>query len=226
MRRKGLFPLKAPSNRIIKPRRSSHKRELMSYIKPYFVTASWKYWLIAVLLFLPLQACTSSTPPTATITLTPDQTTLNNQYVLTGIQGTPDPAERQIAVRQITANVPAQARTSQATGHGQTPGSAAQGSLTFFNGTSTEQTIPKGSSITFKNLTILTDADAHLPPSNPPAPMPSTSVPAHVTQIGSSGNLPAKAFSQTCCKSNAIYVQNNVFSGGKDPRWSHSRTLI
>ena len=190
----------------------------MSDIKPYFVPASWKYWPIAVLLFFPLQACISLTLPTATITLTPDQTILNNHYVFTGIQGAPDPAERQIAIRQITATVPAQARTSQATGHGQTPGSAAQGSLTFFNGTSAEQTIPKGSSITFKDLTILTDADAHLPPGNPPAPMPSTSVPAHLAQIGSSGNLPAKAFSQTCCKSNAIYVQNNAFSGGKDPQ--------
>lgn len=190
----------------------------MSYKKHYFLTASWKYWLLAVLLFLPLQACTSPTPPTATITLTPDQTTLKNQYVLTGIQGTPDPAERQIAVRQITANVPAQASTSHTTGHGQIPGNAAQGSITFLNGTNVEQTIPKGSSITFKDLTILTDADTHLQPSNPPAPMPSTSVPVHVTQIGRSGNLPANAFSVTCCKSNAIYARNNAFSGGKDPQ--------
>src|SRR5437763_3013573 len=190
----------------------------MDYMKHYFAVASWKYWLIVVVLFLPLQACTSSTPPTATITLTPNQTPLKNQYLLTGIQGTPDPAKRQIAVRQITANVPAQARTSQTTGHGQIPGSAAQGSITFFNGTNVAQTIPKGYSITFKGLTLLTDADAHLQPSNPPAPMPSGNVPAHVTQIGSSGNLSEKAFMMTCCKSNAIYAQNNAFSGGKDPQ--------
>jgi hypothetical protein len=40
-----------------------------------------------------------------------------------------------------------------------------------------------------------------------------------MTQIGSSGNLPAKALSTTCCNSNGgIYVQNNAFSGGKDPQ--------
>src|SRR2546429_4218862 len=190
----------------------------MIYKKQYFMKESWKYWSIVVLLFLPLQACTSPTPPTATVTLTPDQTTLKNQYVLTGIQGTPEPTKRQISVRQIAANVPAQARTSQATGHGQIPGKAAQGSLTFFNGTNVAQTIPKGYSITFKGLTLLTDADAHLQPSNPPAPMPSANVPAHATQIGSSGNLSEKVFMMTCCKSNAIYAQNNTFSGGKDPQ--------
>src|SRR6266849_313006 len=110
-------------------------------MKHHLITASWVYWLIVALLFLSLQACTSSTSPTATVMLTPNQTTLKNQYVLTGIQGTPDPAVRQIAVRQITANAPAQASTSQATGHGQNPGSSAQGSITFFNGTSIEQTI-------------------------------------------------------------------------------------
>jgi len=78
--------------------------------------------------------------------------------------------------------------------------------------------IPKGYSITFKGLTILTDADAHLQPGNPPAPMPSTSVPAHMTQIGSMGNLSSNAFTMACCKSTAIYARNNAFSGGKDPQ--------
>src|SRR5258708_14989924 len=122
----------------------------MIYKKQHLITVSWKYWVIIVLLFLPLQACNSPTPPTATVTLTPDQTTLKNHYLLTGIQGAPDPTKRQISVRQITANVPAQASTSQATGHGQIPGKAAQGSITFFNGTNVAQTISKGYSITFK----------------------------------------------------------------------------
>ena len=76
---------------------------------------------------------------TATVTITPKSALLSNTYVLTGVSsGTPDPSKRQVQARQLTFTTKAQSKTVSATGRKQTPGTRSTGTLTFYNGNTSD----------------------------------------------------------------------------------------
>ncbi|WP_052888989.1 hypothetical protein [Thermogemmatispora carboxidivorans] len=158
--------------------------------------------------------------PGATVTITPASVDLKNQYLITGVTGTPDPAQRQIQARVLTAAPAAQTKTVQATGHGQTPGVQARGTITFTHSGGTWESVLSGTTFTLQNgLKIVTDARVDLPPQPSPSQPVSRSAPAHVVQPGSVGNLPAGAISnQLCCGATDIYATSSAFTGGQDPQ--------
>jgi hypothetical protein len=157
--------------------------------------------------------------PGATVTITPASVDLKNQYLITGVTGQPDAAQREIQARVLTATPAAQTKTVQATGHGQTPGVQARGTITFTHGASTWESVLSGTTFTLQNgLKITTDETVSLPPTAPPN-FVSRTARAHVVQAGSIGNLPAGAINnQPCCGSNDIFATSGAFTGGQDPQ--------
>ncbi|HEV2661046.1 MAG TPA: hypothetical protein VGU68_10620, partial [Ktedonobacteraceae bacterium] len=92
--------------------------------------------------------------------------------------------------------------------------SAAQGSLTFFNSLSVEQTVASGTVFTVNGVRIANDGPANIPAAN----LPTTgfvSVGAHALTTGTAGNIGAGALNGSCC-GNGIVVRNDTFTGGRD----------
>jgi serine/threonine protein kinase len=158
--------------------------------------------------------------PLATVRITAASVLLSQQYLITGVTGTPNAAQRQIRTRRLSATISSAAKTVQATGHGMTAGTQAHGTITFYNGTGLAQIVPKGTILAVREgISIVTDDTASMPPSPDLDHRATSTVPAHVLQPGSTGNLPAGALNQYCCdEALAIQAINGPFTGGQDPQ--------
>jgi serine/threonine protein kinase len=158
--------------------------------------------------------------PLATVRITAASVLLSQQYLITGVTGTPNAAQRQIQARRLSATISSPAKTVPATGHGMTSGTQAHGAITFYNGTGLAQTVPKGTILAVREgISIITDDTASMPPSPDLDHRATSTVPAHVLQPGSIGNLPAGALNQYCCDEVlAIQAINGPFTGGQDPQ--------
>ncbi|GCE12955.1 serine/threonine protein kinase [Tengunoibacter tsumagoiensis] len=158
--------------------------------------------------------------PQTTITLTPASQTIQQSYLLTA-QANPNPQKNQLAGRTLTASSSSQPQTIKASGHKQTPGVAAKGTLTFLNGSFTNiQTVPAGTIFIGKDgVQVTNDTDAKIPQGNPPN-TGFVSVPAHSLSSGIKGNIIALDISQICCNTdNSVFVKNtSPFTGGQDPK--------
>ena len=110
-----------------------------------------------------------------------------------------------------------QSETVPATGHGHQDAKAATGTLTFYNGLATVQQVPAGTVVTGQDGTaVVTEISVTIPPANPPS-LGESSVPAHATHTGSTGNIPAEDINTTL--SSGLYVKNlAAFAGGQDAR--------
>ncbi|WP_376796785.1 hypothetical protein [Thermogemmatispora sp.] len=157
--------------------------------------------------------------PGATVTITPASVDVKNQYLITGVTGQPDPAQRQIQARLLTAAPGAQTKTATATGHGQTPAVSARGTVTFVHYGGTWESVLSGTKFPLANgLAIITDETVSLPPVDSPGQPVSRTGRAHVVPAGSAGNLPAGAISnRLCCGSDSIWATSGAFTGGQDP---------
>ena len=160
--------------------------------------------------------------PTATVTITPKNALLSNTYVLTGVSsGTPDPSKRQVQARQLTSTTKAQSKTVSATGRKQTPGTRATGTLTFYNGNTSDYFVTAGTVFTdAQGRQIANDALVDIPAGNPSTGYGHVTVSAHGVNIGASGNIPAGEFTNyPCCGANAVGLSTNgAFTGGQDPQ--------
>jgi len=108
-------------------------------------------------------------------------------------------------------------QSAPATGKGHQDATFAQGTITFFNALPAVQTIPSGTLLIAADGThIITNADATIPAGNLSVNGQIT-ISAHVTTLGSSGNIPAGDFSGACCR-DYVFARNNQFSGGQDAR--------
>src|SRR5579885_2420612 len=104
-----------------------------------------------------------------TVTITPDSKLISNNYVIQGVPGTPNSAQRQIAVRSLSATAKSDPKTVNATGHTQTPATRAVGQLTFYNSLSFSQTVGVGTVFTLAGgIQIVNDQLAVIPPANLP----------------------------------------------------------
>lgn len=185
-------------------------------------------WLIAVLILLLLvlvgyfayQPIMSLIfPPSATVTITPSSKELKNTYVITAVKGTPDPAKRQVQARSLYAASSDQSKTVKASGVGHIPATVAVGTLTFYNSSSAEQTVPAGTVFTDSNgVQVVNNVDAVIPAGNPPTAAQVT-VSAHAVTGGENGNIPAFDFNNVPCCATGVFVLNTAaFSGGQDAK--------
>jgi hypothetical protein len=152
----------------------------------------------------------SSTSTTAKVTITPMSKLLSNTFAITAVTGTPDPTQRQVQARILSATSPAQSKTVPSTGS--IPGIRATGALTFLNNTA--------QALTFGSL-ILQSASGALVSFNGPVTVPASpgflNTTGFAVNAGSAGNILALEINAACCAP-GIFVKNATFSGGQDPQ--------
>lgn len=188
---------------------------------------SWRGWIIAGVIILLLIALgfffyrpilDLFFPPTATVTIVPDSQQLRHTYQMTAVLGIPDPAKNQVDARALYADSQTQSQTVKASGQGHIAGKQAQGTLTFYNISTSAQTIPAGSVIFAKGgIAVVNNDIITLPALDPSVGQNSATDTAHTVNVGSSQNIAAYAINNQLCCGGSVYVTNTEsFSGGQD----------
>lgn len=157
-------------------------------------------------------------PPTATVTIVPDSQRLQHTYAMVAVLGVPDPLKNQVDARALYANSQTQSQTVKASGQGHIAGRQAQGTLTFYNASTSSQTVPAGTVIFASDgVAVVNDDTLTLPSFDPAAgPDPITDS-AHTVNVGNAQNIPAYAFNNQLCCGGSVYVSNTEsFTGGQD----------
>lgn len=190
-------------------------------------------WLFALLILLLLLIVGGGiytafsvfgTEVTATVTITPVRETLQHTYTISAITGVSNVVQSQIEARFLSSTPPAQSETIAASGRGTVPATAATGVLTFYNPSSTPQTLPANTLVTdAKGREVVTDAPIVLNGATQ-STEGSANVDAHTINTGSSSNIPANDFNNVLCCAGGISVSNlAAFTGGQN---SHMYSYI
>ncbi len=170
------------------------------------------YWLLvpctilACLLFLAGSYLLPLLTLTATITIIPIERSITTT------------AATQVQARAIAPLTLSQSATVPATGKRQQAATRAAGTITFYNGLLTPQTIAGGTVLTGSDGTqVVTDQPATIPAANPPMEGQIT-IPAHALLAGGEGNIPAYDINTACCASSVVAKNTNAFTGGASAR--------
>src|SRR6266700_2863608 len=170
------------------------------------------YWLLipcTILFCLLFVAASSLVPllsPSATITILPVEKSLSLTDSI------------QVPGRALPPLTLMQSITALATGKHHQPASRATGTITFYNGLLTSQTITAGTIFTGNDgVQIITDQAAVIPAGNPPS-YGHVSVLAHAVSAGPQGNIPAYAINTACCATSVVAKNTGAFSGGAAAR--------
>lgn len=157
-------------------------------------------------------------PPGATVTITPRSQQLQRTYQITAVLGVPDPTKNQVDARALYADSQTQERTVKATGKGHIAGQQAHGVLTFYNTSTSAQTVAAGSIVFDPNgLAVVNEQTVVLPALDTTTGLNGVSVLAHTVNAGIAQNIPAYDFNSQPCCNGAVYVTNaQPFTGGQD----------
>jgi hypothetical protein len=124
----------------------------------------------------------------------------------------------QLHGRALPAITLSESQTVPATGIGHQDARAVQGTITFYNGLFSSQTIAAGTMLTGTDgVQIITDQAASLPAANPPR-LGYATVSAHALMQGSSGNIPAYDINSACCATAIKAVNAAAFHGSQNAR--------
>lgn len=159
--------------------------------------------------------------PSATINITPAQQTVQNSYVLNGVNGNADPAQRQVKVRTINTQSQPISKQVNTTGHTKTAGAVARGQLTFKNGHNTPFTVGTQTAFRVNGISFYLDKPAPIPAADiNNGTFGSYTASAHASTTGTAGNIVAGTLNGSCCDgTNSVFVQNKTdFTGGVDPQ--------
>ena len=161
-------------------------------------------FLLVIVSSLTFQLYCIVNPPIATITIIPK----SQPVTLTGT------LQLGRFLQPLTIS---QSQNTATTGKGHQDAKAATGTVTFYNGQQTEQTIAQGSMITGSDgVSIETTQSATIPPGNPGTGYGTATVTAQAVVAGSNGNIQAGDVNTTLAL--AVFVKNNQFTGGQDKR--------
>jgi hypothetical protein len=160
------------------------------YILPGLIAA----FIVAVLYFssLAFQAFVLINPPLATITILPIQKELTARADIQLVPTNPGP--NQILGHLLAPITLSGSKIAPATGRGHQNATFAQGTITFFNGSFSRETIPTGTQLTGKDgVNVVTDTSITIPSATPSTPpiFGEASVSAHAIVTGPIGNIPA-----------------------------------
>ncbi len=174
---------------------------------------------VVVMLLLMLIACQvllTFLTPTPTITLAPIVRDLPITATMVAAPGAS--TRNHIPARQLTPLTLIQSTTSVATGKGHQDAEAAMGTITFFNGLFTSQTVAAGTTLTGSDgVQVVTDQLAVIPAawaSTPPT-YGQVTVSAHALYPGPQGNIPVRDMNQACCLPSVLAQNTNAFHGGQ-----------
>ncbi len=170
------------------------------------------YWLlvpITILVCLSILAVSLLLPlltPTATVLIIPRE-----QHIATF-------ATIQIQGRVLPALTLSSTTTVLATGHDHQDATYAEGTITFYNGLLSEQTIAAGTVLTGSDaVQVVTDHPAPIPAGNPPI-YGQVTVSAHAVIPGSQGNIAAFDINTACCLTSVLAKNTEAFTGGQNAR--------
>ncbi len=159
------------------------------------------------------------TVSSATVTITPASIDLKKTYIIPAVIGTPDVSKHQVQARSLSVSTQPQSKTVKATGTGTTTGTHATGILTIesFSGAQTFNT-----GMVLKNeegastLSMMLDATVTVASSG------TATVPAHVVQVGTKGNIASESWCAPVCGASPggswRAYNTSPFSGGQDPQ--------
>src|SRR6266699_3935027 len=160
------------------------------------------YWLLipfTILFCLVFVAASFLFPllaPTATVTIIPVERTI---ILTTAIQ---------VHGRQLPPLTLMQSMSDLATGKRHQDPAKAAGTITFYNGLLTSQTIAGGTILTGSDGTqVVTDQPATIPAANPPLEG-QISIPAHALLVGGEGNILAYEVNTACCAPSVVAKNN------------------
>ncbi len=172
--------------------------------KPYWLLIPFTIFLCLVFvagsLLLPVLT------PSATITIIPVE---KHVSLTTTIQ---------VQGRPLAPLTLMQSTTAPATGRRHLNASHAVGTITFYNGLLTSQTIAAGTVLTGSNgVQIITDQEAIIPAGNPPT-YGQVTVVAHAVLAGQQGNIQAYDINTACCAASVVAKNTISFTGGRSAR--------
>ncbi len=172
--------------------------------KPYYLLIPLS--LMFCLLFLGVSYLLPLFSPSATVTIIPVERSITTT------------ASIQVQGRTLPPLTLSQSQTIQATGHRHQDEQRARGSITFYNGLFTSQTIATGTVLTGSDgVQIVTDQPANIPAANPPY-IGQVTVSAHAIHAGQRGNIQAGDINEQCCLPAVKAVNNGAFQGGQNAR--------
>lgn len=185
------------------------QRPLPRKAPPYFL-----HFVLLLLLFLVLDSAdtnlTALFSPTANVTVSPQTQALTTTATFPIGAG---PGE--VQGRVLPALTISQSQTVQATGRGHQDARAASGTLIFFNGAFSPQTINAGTVYTGRSgVQVATDQTVTIPAARPPY-LGQASVTAHAVNPGSGGNIQTGDIRITTA---TVQVKNSQFQNGQDAR--------
>jgi hypothetical protein len=182
------------------PDTTQHDSSLSTYV---FVSC----FLFLALSTLMFQCFCMMNPPVATITIIPTAKTVSLNGTL------------QLG-RVLSPLTISQSQTTATTGKGHQDASAASGTITFYNGLFTEQTVAPGTILTGSDgVQIVTTQEAVISPATPnPLAFGYVSVAAQATTTGARGNISAYDINQTCCSMGILAKNTFPFHGGQEAR--------
>ncbi len=172
--------------------------------KPYWLLVP--FTILCCLLFLAGSCLLPLFTPTATITIIPIERTI------TATTAT------QVQARALAPLTLSQSATVPATGKRQQAATRAAGTITFYNGLLTSQTVAAGTILTGSDgIHFITEQSTTIPAANPPLEGQVT-VSAHAITTGASGNIPAYDINQACCATSVLAKNTTAFTGGRNAR--------
>ncbi len=199
------IPKKPPQEQVIESTPVTPTPQKQSYRHIYALSFVYIFFLLAILM---LQIWLVFHPPIATITLVAKSQTLT----LTGTLQ----LGRVIAPITLT-----QSQAAPTTGRGHQDARNAVGTITFYNGLFSEQTIAAGTIFTGSDgVQVITDQTAYIPPESQTIPptLGQATVTAHALLPSVRGNIPTGDINQPCCATAIKAVNTRSFSGGADER--------
>jgi hypothetical protein len=182
------------------------------------------HWIAAVvvvllLMLITFQVLVTSLTPTPTITLAPSVRDLS--ITATMVEAPGATTRNRIPARGLTPLTLIQSTTSVATGKGHQDAESAMGTITFFNGLFTSQTIAAGTTLTGSDgVQVVTDQLAVIPAASASTPPTygQVTVSAHALYPGPQGNIPVRDINQACCLPSVLAQNTNAFHGGQRER--------
>src|SRR6266567_1705767 len=157
--------------------------------------------------------------PTPSITLVPVVRNLSTTAPLMAVSGIPTGAH--IPARLLPPLTLTQTTTAPATGKGHQDALAAMGTITFYNGLFTSQTIAAGATLTGSDgVQVVTNQLAMIPAAlaTTPPTYGQVTVSAHALVPGPQGNIPVRDINQACCLPSVLAQNTTAFHGGQHER--------
>ena len=172
--------------------------------KPYWLLIPFA--IVLCLLFLAGSYLLPILTPSATVTIIPVARTIT----LTAAIHVPG--------RQVAPLTLSQTTTALATGKRHQAATRASGTITFYNGLYSSQTVASGTILTGNDgVQIITNQPALIPGATPPY-IGQVTISAHAIHPGSQGNIPAGDINQQCWLTAVKAVNTEAFTGGQNAR--------